>query len=715
MRDGTGAVQFRAIFLSDNMMICTFCRKAALRRVFHPAVLSFLLLSFPVTSFSQESRDEHMQEDTLSAAVVTAHEILSATQTGLERLDKDRITGGFALLSTPDVIKVIQNLPGVASGTELMSGLFSSFNSDVVDCVDFYKSGFPGRYGGRLSSVVDVKTRDGDFDGYHGTFAIGLIDGRLQFEGPVVRDRLSFNAAVRRSWLDLLSVPGFAIYNKGREDRKRAGYSFSDANASLAWKVSENNRLSARFYMGRDALTLYESSKEKAYGKDAIHIGFDETAGHVSWGNMLASVVWDGTAGSRTDYNVTAYCSGSASGIRTEVSNWSWDDDAGDITTSAVETNRSRTVDLGLKANVSYIPHENHHLRMGVKCGMLFFSPATHRKLSFSGNASENGLAVNYTAAETAVYAEDEMALTGWLKVNAGIRYAPMFVRGKVWHHVAPRVAVRFRCSDRVAVKASYTEMSQFAHNVATTYLDLLTNCWMPSTEKIAPMHSRQAAVGVYTELPYGLVLDVEGYYKTMEHLLEYVGGSSLFPFLDRWETDFSEGSGRACGMELKFGYRTPATDVFLYYTLSWSQRHFAALYHSWYPDRNDNRHKITVVANHKFSEKFDVYAAWHYHTGSHMSVSTYIVSNKAGNHVEFFDRPNNARLPDYHRLDVGFNFHKKTKRGNESIWNLSIYNVYCRMNALNAAIDKGEDGSYHGIAYGLIPIIPTFSYTLKF
>lgn len=354
------------------MMICTFCRKAALRRVFHPAVLSFLLLSFPVTSFSQESRDEHMQEDTLSAAVVTAHEILSATQTGLERLDKDRITGGFALLSTPDVIKVIQNLPGVASGTELMSGLFSSFNSDVVDCVDFYKSGFPGRYGGRLSSVVDVKTRDGDFDGYHGTFAIGLIDGRLQFEGPVVRDRLSFNAAVRRSWLDLLSVPGFAIYNKGREDRKRAGYSFSDANASLAWKVSENNRLSARFYMGRDALTLYESSKEKAYGKDAIHIGFDETAGHVSWGNMLASVVWDGTAGSRTDYNVTAYCSGSASGIRTDVSNWSWDDDAGDITTSAVETNRSRTVDLGLKANVSYIPHENHHLRMGVKCGMLF-------------------------------------------------------------------------------------------------------------------------------------------------------------------------------------------------------------------------------------------------------------------------------------------------------------------------------------------------------
>ncbi len=724
------------------MMVCTFCRKTALH-VFHPAVLFFLMLSFPVSSFSQESRGERMREDTLSAAVVTADEILSATQTGLERLDKDRIGGGFALLSTPDVIKVIQNLPGVASGTELMSGLyvrggdgsdnlfvldgvpiyrvshlaglFSSFNADVVDGVDFYKSGFPGRYGGRLSSVVDVKTRDGDFDKYHGTFAIGLIDGRMQFEGPVIRDRVSFNVAVRRSWLDLLSVPGFAIYNKGREHRKSAGYSFSDANASLAWKVSDNNRLSARFYMGRDALKLYESSREKVYGEDAVHIGIDETSGHVNLGNMLASMAWDGKTGSRIDYNVTGYCSGSASGIMTDVSDWSWEDDAGDITASVAETNRSRTVDLGLKADVNYIPHENHHLRMGLKCGLLFFRPATHRNLSFSGKSSGSGFAVKYTVAENAVYVEDEMALTGWLKVNAGVRYAPMFVRGKVWHHVEPRVAVRFRCGSRVAIKGSYTVMNQFAHNVATTYLELPTNCWMPSTEKIAPMHSRQVAAGVYTELPYGLVLDVEGYFKTMDHLLEYVGSSSLFPSLDRWETDFSEGSGRAYGMEMKFGYRTQATDVSLYYTLSWSQRNFAALYDSWYPDRNDNRHKITAVASHKFSEKFDAYAAWNYHTGSRMSVATYVVLDKNGNPVEFFDRPNNARLPDYHRLDVGFNFYKKTKKGNESIWNLSIYNVYCRMNAFNASIDKGEDGSYHGIAYGLVPIIPTFSYTLKF
>lgn len=701
------------------------------------------VLSFPVLTFSRENRVHEACVDTISASVVTADEILIATQTGLDHIDQKRILGGFALLSTPDVIKVIQTLPGVASGTELMSGLyvhggngsdnlfildgvplyqvshlaglFSSFNADVVDGVDFYKSGFPGRYGGRLSSVIDVKTRDGDFEKYHGTFSVGLIDGRLQFEGPVVRDRVSFNVAVRRSWLDALSVPGFAIYNKGRKDRSSAGYSFYDANASMVWKASDSGRLTARFYMGRDALKLYSSSQEKAYGAYDVHVGNDETSGHVSWGNILASMAWDGIAGSSVNYNVTAYYSRSASKIISEISDWSWDDEAGEIIASAMESNRSRTGDLGVKADVSYAPHKNHRLRMGLKCSMLLFRPETRRQMSYPGNVSEGGFSVDYTAAEAALYAEDEMTLTEWLKVNAGLRYAPMFVRGKAWHNVEPRVAVQFRCCDRVAIKASYTDMNQFAHNVATTYLDLPTNCWMPSTERVAPMHSRQVAAGVYSQLPYGLVLDVEGYYKTMDHLREYVGSSTLFPPLESWETDFSEGRGRAYGMEVKFGYCTPATDVSLYYTLSWSERHFSALYNGWYPDRNDNRHKITVIASHKFSEKFDVYAAWNYHSGGHMSVAAYIVPDKNGNPVEFFDRPNNASLPDYHRLDVGFNFHKKTKRGNESIWNLSIYNVYCRLNAVNAAIDKKEDGSYRGIAYGLVPIIPTFSYTLKF
>lgn len=707
-----------------------------------PAML-LVCLCCPLLAFSQDAKQFYEPEDTLAAAVVTALENRSAsTQTGLERLDKSRISNGFALLSTPDVLKVIQALPGVASGTELMSGLyvhggdgsdnlflldgvpmyqvshlaglFSSFNADVLDRVDFYKSGFPGRYGGRLSSVVDVRTSDGDFYDWSGVFSIGLIDGRLQFDGPIVRDKLSFNVALRRSWLDVLSVPGFAIANRGKLEQKDAGYSFTDANASLAWKVSDGNKLTARFYLGDDALRLMESATIKEYGTDRVYSGTDETSGRIRWGNILGSLAWDGSVSENLGYNVTAYYSRSMSRVKFGVSDWSLTDADEELINSVTETNRSLTEDIGIKADVIYIPHRNHHLRLGMKCNMLVFRPEHLRLMESAGNMSESGNAVRYVAGEASVYVEDEMKLAGWLDANLGVRYAPNFVRGKTWHHIEPRVALRFRCCDDVSIKASYSEMNQFAHRIATTYLDLPTNCWMPSTEKVAPMHSRQFAAGVYSQLPYDLVFNVEGFYKTMDNLLEYVGSNSLFPPLDKWETDFAEGIGRAYGMEVELGYRTLSTDVSLYYTLSWSQRHFAALYHDWFPDRNDNRHKITIQARHKFSDKFDLYAAWNYHSGGYMTGATYEVAGESFPQ-DFYNRPNNIHIPDYHRLDVGMNFRKRTKRGNLRTWNISIYNLYCRMNAINAAIEKGDDGRYHGVAHGLVPIIPSFSYTLEF
>lgn len=363
-----------------------------------PAML-LVCLCCPLLAFSQDAKQFYEPEDTLAAAVVTALENRSAsTQTGLERLDKSRISNGFALLSTPDVLKVIQALPGVASGTELMSGLyvhggdgsdnlflldgvpmyqvshlaglFSSFNADVLDRVDFYKSGFPGRYGGRLSSVVDVRTSDGDFYDWSGVFSIGLIDGRLQFDGPIVRNKLSFNVALRRSWLDVLSVPGFAIANRGKLEQKDAGYSFTDANASLAWKVSDGNKLTARFYLGDDALRLMESTTIKEYGTDRVYSGTDETSGRIRWGNILGSLAWDGSVSENLGYNVTAYYSRSMSRVKFGVSDWSLTDADEELINSVTETNRSLTEDIGIKADVIYIPHRNHHLRLGMKCNM---------------------------------------------------------------------------------------------------------------------------------------------------------------------------------------------------------------------------------------------------------------------------------------------------------------------------------------------------------
>jgi hypothetical protein len=206
-----------------------------------------------------------------------------------------------------------------------------------------------------------------------------------------------------------------------------------------------------------------------------------------------------------------------------------------------------------------------------------------------------------------------------------------------------------------------------------------------------------------------------------MYNLLEYAGSYSIFPPLTGWESCYRTGMGRSWGAEVDFGFDNGRTQANVYYTLSWSQRKYDDFYHSWYRDRNDNRHKLTLMAKHKFGKRFELYGAWNYHSGNRVTMATHEIETSGGyyNTADVFSEPNNVKLPDYHRLDLGFNFIKNTKRGNTSIWNLSVYNAYCRTNPITAYIDSeyvdGEKIAYYGAASGIIPIIPTFSYTLKF
>ena len=220
--------------------------------------------------------------------------------------------------------------------------------------------------------------------------------------------------------------------------------------------------------------------------------------------------------------------------------------------------------------------------------------------------------------------------------------------------------------------------------------------------------------------LSHYLHLNVEGWFKYMYNLLEYAGSYSLMPPLTNWESSFRTGDGRSWGAELDFGFDNGKTQANVYYTLAWSQRKFDDFYHSWYRDRNDNRHKLTLMAKHKFSKRFELYGAWNYHSGNRITLATHEVNVEGSYKIrDVYGEPNNVKLPDYHRLDLGFNFIKNTKRGNLSIWNLSVYNAYCRVNPITAysEYDHMDDVriAYYGVSLGVIPIIPTFSYTLKF
>ena len=239
---------------------------------------------------------------------------------------------------------------------------------------------------------------------------------------------------------------------------------------------------------------------------------------------------------------------------------------------------------------------------------------------------------------------------------------------------------------------------------------------WLPSTDRITPMRSRQAAGGVYMNLPHGIVLNVEGYWKTMDNMYEYSGIEILYPDIEKWEHDLMRGKGRSYGAEVELAWRTKDTDISAYYTLSWTERLIKGIWHDWYPARNDNRHKFTLHATHRFSRRFDMYLAWNYHTGDRSTVPTQIIGGEV-----YYTSPYNYKMPDYHRLDLGFNFRKTTRRGNESIWNLTLYNAYCRMNPMFTMLDhyrpESSTDEYKTTfkTMAAIPIIPSFNYTLRF
>lgn len=677
-------------------------------------------------------REPEMLEEAVVTSFVEAAQ--NSTQTGLARIDPKALNSGFAFMSSPDIIKTLQMLPGVASGTELISGLyvhggtgsdnlftldgvpiyqvshlaglFSSFNTDLTESVEFYKSGFPARYGSKLSSVVDIRTKDGDFEEYHGSFSIGLIDGRLSYGGPIVKGRTSFNLGVRTSWLDVVSLPALAIINAVQKGEKKfARYAFWDANAKLTHKFSENSRLSLNFYMGRDALNFRLGSY--SYDDTGERVAEESIGTKVNWGNILTSLDWKARAAENLYSDVRLYWSNYRG-----MMSFSTEMDSGSGRYSDESRNYSRISDMGLDAGFTWIPGRIHRVRFGLQAVQHWFRPERY------ASKDSHAAGMRYNAFEPAIHIEDEITPAEWLGINVGIRYSMFATGSRIWHSIEPRAAFRFTISPAVSLKASYAEMSQPIHQVATNYLDLPSNLWMPSTERMSPMRSRQVAGGAYLRLPYGIRVTAEGWWKTMEHLYEYVGANAFYPPLDQWETSFAEGLGRSWGMELETGWGTDRADISVAYTLSWNRRYFEAIYHTWYPDRNDNRHKITVMGTYRFSERFECYAAWNWKTGNRMTVESYSVpSSNPYNESDktLYFAPNNALMPDYHRLDIGMNFRKTTRRGNESIWNLSIYNVYCRMNPFMAYVTTDENGKMVGEATGVIPIIPSFSYTLKF
>lgn len=686
-------------------------------------------------------------------------------QMGMTVMDDNDIRNVPTLLGEPDVIKALQLQPGVSAGTEgfagmfvrggendenlflidgcsiyhtnHLGGLFSPFNANAVSHLTFYKSAFPARYGGRLSSVTDLSMKSGDYESWHGNFTMGLTSANVSFSGPLVKDQTSLFVALRRSWLELVSVPALAIINASKKksgEKVIAGYNFTDFNLKLSHRLRRFGTLSLLGYYGHDRLKMGEHRFSND-GEDTDPY-FHKNENRLGWGNMLTSLRWHLPINTLFAYNMKASYTRYQSDFRKTVETVS-----GREGKNGYENNGSRTEsrnaihDLSVDASLAFIPSDRTIIRLGTQYTHHRYTPEEEIQESTSLPSGNGDNESRVIANEWNAYLEGDLEVFHWLRFNAGMHGSFFRVEGKQYQVFEPRVSADFRLSPVVSLKAGYARMSQFVQQVSDNYISLPTDYWLPITRNFSPLTSDQFSAGIYVSPDKKYTFSVEGYYKKMDHLLEYRDDYKDLQ-VTSWEDRLTSGSGRAYGADFQAEADFGKLHGFIGYGLMWSDRLFADQNGGKrFPSKYDNRHKVTLSATWKCSERVELNAGWVFMTGNRVTLSlenysypdgypTNIVPSyphKDEEMLDYYAGKNNVRLPAYHRLDVGINIYRSLRRGRTGIWNVSLYNAYSRMNPI--MIEKNnQKQSMDGTPlaprfrqFALFPIIPSVSYTYKF
>ena len=663
------------------------------------------------------------------------------------------------LFGEADVLKAIQLLPGVQNGSEgsagmyvrgggpdenlllldgvpvynvnHMMGFFSVFNPDALKNVTLYKGSFPAHFGGRLSSVVDIRMKEGDMQKYHGNVSVGLISSKLNFEGPIVKDKLSFNLSFRRTYSDLLMKPALWIAKTQIEgvNKLNAGYYFYDLNAKLNWKISDKDRLYLSFYSGDDAVYLKIKNKDYAYNDVQYqnYVNMDW-----KWGNKVAALRWNHVMSQKlfmdASVNYTQYRHNLGMGI-TEENVYHYEQNEATVKDEFSMAYKSGINDLTAKVDFDYTPLPNHEIRFGGSYTYHQFRPEVQSLKITDGDFNVDTIvgSSNVFAHETALYAEDNMTLGDIFRVNAGVHYSTFTVEGKTYQSVQPRLSTSVMLASNLSLKAGYAYMTQYVHLLSNSSLSLPTDLWVPVTKNIVPMNAHQVSLGAFYELPRLFDISLEGYYKTMDNLLEYRDGASFFGSSETWENKVCLGKGWAYGVEFLVQRSFGKTTGWVGYTWAHAKRQFdregmTINEGKVFPAKYDRRHDLSITVQHKFNDRFDLSGTWVFSSGNCGTLGTQIYEGLPDwdyiPYIQALER-NNFRMGNYHRLDISMNFHKQKKHGIRT-WNLSVYNAYNHNNPFLVYTSYGFDentGQEKKVLMqaSLFPIIPSVSYSFKF
>ncbi len=636
------------------------------------------------------------------------------------------------ILGEIDIQKTLQLLPSVQSGIEGSSGLyvrggradqnlilldglplynpnhifgfFSVFNASAMKQVQLIKGGFPARYGGRLSSVLNYTMKEGNLNEYQGEGSIGVISSRLMFEGPIIRERSSFLIAGRRTYIDQLARPF-------QRSLTRYGADFYDLNLKVNYILSNNDRIYLSAYTGGDNFGY-----DKRYVPPETGVN-DRLIFDLGWGNRLISLRWNRLLGDQLFANTLV------GAMRYKFSSRTYSiEDLDNITTIYEGLWHSKIIDWTAKIDLEYIPNPTHYIRFGAEGILHHFTPTTTQRIL--EETERDAVSILETPSgdinswQIAFYLEDVMQLHSVIKVSAGLRFSRYAGQNSRFQSIEPRLGINIRVGETSVVKASYARSKQYVHLLSGGGTTFPTDLWIPAKDGITPQTGYQLALGFLKTFRQGhYQLSVESYFKRMEGHLEYRTGADQYrsAFLD-WPELIEIGKGASHGAEIFIQKKTGYLTGWIGYTLSRSDRQFESLNqgHS-YPDGYDRRHDISAAMQYQLSDSRQLSAVWVYGSG-------YPVWVPIGRYISGFQNLldtgpiNSARAPDYHRLDLSIHFKRDISWGKRTL-SVGVYNAYNRKNPM--FIYPTEDPSakflisYRQLSF--LQLIPAISWQLKF
>lgn len=653
---------------------------------------------------------------------------ITSTEIGMEKLEVKQISKIPVIFGEADIMKTLKLTPGIKSAGEgsggffvrggsssqnlilldeatvynadHLLGFFSTFNSDAINNIQMYKGTAPAEYGGRISSVLDVKMNDGNNQSHHVGGGIGLISSRLNLEGPIVKDKSSYLITGRRTYADL-----FLKLSKDDLINGNQLY-FYDFNAKVNYRIDNKNRLYLSGYYGRDVFDF----------QNRFGINWGNLTGTLRWNHLWSEKLFSNTSiiYSNYDYKVNVKQDAGFS-LTSIIKNWNFKQEF------QYFMNSSNTLSFGLSSIYQTIlPGQ-----LETTDDSAFLPAQLQQK-----NAVDNGIYIsNVWKPNSSININYGLRLSAYHLFGPGNFYSyrngqvadtTAFSKGDIvqtYFNIEPRLNIAYIINKYNSLKVSYTRNTQNLHLVSNSTSTLPTDIWISSSQNVKPEIGDQTSLGYFRNFAKDKYqFSTEIYYRWMQNQIDLKNGADINAN-ELIEGELLFGVGRAYGLELLLKKNTGKLTGWIGYTFSRTERQIDGINNNnWYPARQDITHDISIVGIYDFNKKWSVSATWVYNTGNAVTFPTgkYMIN---GNVKYYYTERNGYRMPNYHRLDIGATRTLTKSRTRESSLNFSVYNAYGQKNPFSIDFKQDEDNpaKTNAVMTYLFTYIPSITYNFKF